>query len=264
MPSTTTSPTSSSRPLRGISIGFSISESEDLADYGLDPGHINTVTVELCRRFIALGAKVVLGHQWRPNGVMESVARFAQNYHGGGESGEGPIIHNYMAWPDRAALTEAERKQLAPIVQIHEGSDEGRGRAEALSSMRRLVAANCDARICLAGKTIQHPGFVHGVIEEAALTLARGNPVYMSRMMGGATAVMIDVLEGRGVTMLEGNLVRTQEYLDQIRRFGLPKLAEACGLTPEDLHALFHSHNLDTLIQLTSRGLLARRRTRSL
>ncbi|HEY3743767.1 MAG TPA: hypothetical protein VGL53_28175 [Bryobacteraceae bacterium] len=249
------------RPLQGISIGFSISESEDLADYGLDPSHINTVTLELCRRFIALGAKVVLGHQWRPNGVMESVARFAQNYHGGSESGIGPIIHNYMAWPDRAALTDAERKQLEPIVQIHEGSDEGRGRAEALSSMRSLVAYNCNARICIAGKKKQDSGLVHGVIEEAALTLARGNPVYMSSMMGGATAVMIDRLEGREGTPLEGgDMSRTNQYLDQIRQFGATRLAQLCGLTPDDLHTLFHSHNLDTLIQLTSRCLLARPR----
>lgn len=78
--------TMSNRPLRELAIGLSISESEGLPDRGPKRGDINTVTVELCRRFVALGAQVVLGHQWRPQGVMESVARFAQAYQG--EAGE--------------------------------------------------------------------------------------------------------------------------------------------------------------------------------
>jgi hypothetical protein len=92
------------RPLAGAVIGISISEPEggDLNQHGFTPGDINAVTVELCRRFVSLGASIALGHQWRPRGVMESVARFAHAYQGDESI---PIIHNFLAWPDRAALS---------------------------------------------------------------------------------------------------------------------------------------------------------------
>lgn len=252
------------RPLNGLKIGCSISISEDLDRYGLKPDDINTVTVDLCRRFVGLGAQVVLGHQWRPNGVMEAVARFAQAYHG--ESTEGHIIHNYMAWPDRAALSETDRTQLRPLVDIRELTDHQDDRAEALRAMREQVADLCDARICLAGKMYQKPEFVHGVIEEVALTLRLGRPVYMSKMMGGSTAVMIDVIRGRldpdqarirlNKGERAGNWERTQSYLQEIREFGASRLADACELGVDGLDALFDSHNLDTVVQLTSRGLM--------
>jgi hypothetical protein len=42
---------------------MSISDAEDLASTGFTPNGINLVPVELCRRLVALGAQVVLGHQ---------------------------------------------------------------------------------------------------------------------------------------------------------------------------------------------------------
>lgn len=53
----------------------------------------------------------------------------------------------------------------------------------------------------------------------------------------------------------EGDWHRTEEYLTRIRQFGLSRLADVCGLSREKLKALFNSHNLDTFVQLTSRGL---------
>src|SRR5512132_1974830 len=107
------------RPLAGLCIGISISKGDDLtAKYGLTEEDISVVTVELCRRLVGLGAQVALGHQWRPKGIMDQVAHFARGYQWEVSSRDVPIIHNFLAWPDRAALSETDRKELGGLVHI--------------------------------------------------------------------------------------------------------------------------------------------------
>jgi hypothetical protein len=161
------------RPLEGMAVGISISEAEDLASTGFTPDDINLVTVELCRRLVALGAQVVLGHQWRPGGIMEQVTSFAQAYHmESGGSGQ-PIVHNVMAWPDRASLSDYDREQLHDLVRIYEPA-EPLGRVEALTAMRQQITHIASARICLSGKMASYTGSMPGVIEEAFFSIDQG------------------------------------------------------------------------------------------
>jgi hypothetical protein len=262
-----------SRPLSGIKIAISISEAENLSDFGFtgDDRHspINLVTVELCHRLVALGAQVVLGHQWRPNGVMEAVSLFAQAYQWEAGASKEPIIYNFLAWPDRAALSEGDRKQLGSLVAIDEGeepssSPELEPRIMALREMRKKMAVTADARICLSGKLHQpDKRFVSGPLEEAALMIMQEKPVYLSRMMGGAAALLIDLLRGENAdprqASIVGDAVTTEYYLSWFRRpASLEELTEFCGLDPDELNELFEAQNLDTVIQLTSRGIAKR------
>jgi hypothetical protein len=253
-----------SRPLNGVAIGISISESEDLASLGLNDADVNRVTVELCRRFVALGAQIILGHQWRPRGVMEAVARFAQAYQ---SETKNPIIHNFLAWPDRAALSETDRNQLQKLVAIHEEDTAPeprmgeRERVAALRCMRKQMTDANHVRICLSGKAIQPDGFVPGVIEEAALTLRADKPLYMSRMMGGTTCLLIDVLRKRKTVWEAFPSKMPIEYLECFESLKRSDLEERCWLKSGELDELFDAQNLDTIVQLTSRGL--RRQARS-
>jgi hypothetical protein len=246
------------RPLAGLAIGISISESEDIALYGFEPVDITMVTVEISRRLISLGAQIVLGHQWRPRGVMESIVRFAQAYQ---SESPLPIIRNFMAWPDKAALSQSDRRNISSLVEIVEGEECQNDRTSALLEMRSKIAHIAHARICLSGKFHQKTGFNHGVIEEIALTLKLGRPVYLSRMMGGSTNAVIDILEERysSVSSLNDPSEQTMKYLAQIRDVGVKRFAALCGLQTTDLLELFNAHNVDTIIQLTSRGLMNRR-----
>ncbi len=253
------------RPLTGFVIGISISGGEDLARHGLTKQDINHVTVELCRRLVALGAQIVLGHQWRPRGIMEAVARFAQVYQ---SETPDPIIHNFLAWPDRAALSETDRRQLRDLVAIHEEktapvAENIDQRTFALRDMRRRMTDANHARLCLSGrvreKALPRPGFVPGVIEESALTLIERKPLYMSRMMGGATARLIDVLQRKTTVAKAFPHEMPSQYRDRFESLERSELASWCGLTYPELDELFDAQNLDTIVQLTSRGLLQRR-----
>lgn len=106
------------RPLEGCRVGISISESEELATFGLTPDAINIVTVDLARRIMALGGSVLLGHDWRTGGVMEAVARFAISYAGQNASPEQPLIINYLAEPDRPNLSAADRITFETIASL--------------------------------------------------------------------------------------------------------------------------------------------------
>jgi hypothetical protein len=254
------------RPLADITIGISISEAEspELSALGLTSADVNDVTVELCRRLVSLGARVVLGHQWRPSGVMESVAKFAQVYQ---PESTDPIIHNYLAYPDRAALSAQDRQRLSGVVAIHDGEDrEALPRPAALRRMREQVSKIVNARIALGGKISQPEGFLPGVIEETALTIGHGSPVYVSGMMGGTSALLTRFFRGQRNVFASiadrfeprcvewTNSPAFQRVLDPLADFGVLRLARHCGLEPAELEELFDANNVDTVLQLTTKG----------
>lgn len=248
------------RPLSEFAIGISISEAEDLHTLGFTASDLNRITVELCRRFVALGAQIVLGHQWRPRGIMEAVTRFAQAYQ---SEHNGAIISNFLAWPDRAALSPKDREQLQGLLAIHEvqerpKTEAGTSRVGALREMRRKMAIENHARICLSGRLGEPEGFTFGVLEEAALTLELNKPVYFSRMMGGTSTLMIEALQtGRPPgSLLRAHSPEHNKYVELIAGLGEKKLATLCGLTQPELHEVFEAENVDTLIHLSSRGLM--------
>jgi hypothetical protein len=250
------------RPLSGCILGISISESEDMRKHGFRPDEINSITLELCRRFVALGASVVLGHQWRPNGVMDSVTRFARAYIGEADR-QDPIIQNFLAWPDRAALSEIDRKDLESkaLVRIHEQQEPSTTRPGALLAMRRDMAKLTHARLCLAGKLAQPgPEYASGVLEEAALCCERNKPVFFTSMLGGMSATMVQVSEQRlrrppadHVPLPPvGNEV-TQNYLRMVT--DVTRHIHLTNLDVEKLRALWHAENLDTIVHVVASGL---------
>ena len=247
------------RLLNGRVVGVSISAAEDFTRrHGLEGTAINTITVELCRRLISLGGRVALGHKWRPNGVMDAVSRFASAYHGPSSN---PIILNFLAYPDRAALSEQDRENLRRLVAIHDDQPKTDDRPAALRLMREQMAEITHARICLGGPvTPQEDSSVPGIVEEAVLTLQRGKPVYFSNMLGGVTEVMIATLIDRRVPAWEtmgGDHAKTKQYWEYLASFGNWNLAKLCGLEEEgELERLFNSQNVDTVLQLTCRGLM--------
>jgi hypothetical protein len=256
------------RPLEGIAVGISISEAEDLGDRGFKPSDIPRVTVELCRQLVTLGAQVVLGHQWRPGGIMEQITRLAQAYRV--ESGvlQQPIVHNVLAWPDKAALSDHEREQLKDLVKIYE-PDLPQGRAEAITAMRQQITDIAKARICLSGKRESYNGSMPGVIEEALLSMRKKQPVYVSAMMGGAAASLIECIRGR--LELGAVLPHADRVGPEIRRYfqagagteNEKAFAKLCRLYPNELAELFEAQTLETIVQLSVRGMSRLNRTLS-
>ena len=66
-----------SRPLQDCAVGISISESEDSSDRGFPRWQVNRATVQTAAALLGQGAGVVFGHDWREDGVMDAIYRFA-------------------------------------------------------------------------------------------------------------------------------------------------------------------------------------------
>jgi hypothetical protein len=215
------------RPLEGRRIGISISESDDLPALGLSKEIVNELTVDLARRIIALGASVVLGHNWRTGGVMEAVSRFTLSYKSQSGTAEQPLIFNYLALPDEPSLSESDRKELDSVVSIgtvrwtdcepdifRAFSDVSRPiefgmhckrmivdlaksqghdirRALDLTAMRFRLTQKCNIRLVIGGRTTGYQGFAPGIIEEAWWTALFGMKLVVCSAMGGAAGAIL-------------------------------------------------------------------------
>src|SRR4051812_10626969 len=102
------------RPLSGCAVGISISETQDLTGQHFDAYEVNRCVALLAETLLGNGARLVFGHDWRPNGVMMAVAEFAMRYSGTSSrspaevpNGEAPIV-SLVAPPDLPFLREAQ------------------------------------------------------------------------------------------------------------------------------------------------------------
>jgi len=213
------------RPLAGIAVGLSISESEDSTAHGFPSWQVNRVTLQVVSALFGQGAAVVFGHDWRDDGVMEAVHGFALQMQPAAvgsvtETGASaqPLLQNVLPWPDQPRLSaddlerlrttlRVERAGLPPeLVQVG-AAVESRGvtagpvysylRARGLTHLRRQLNKRCHARICLGGRRGGSSGRYPGVIEEALLAANDHKPLYLAGLLGGATAQIIDAIECR-------------------------------------------------------------------
>ncbi|HVR46905.1 MAG TPA: hypothetical protein VMT95_09785 [Candidatus Binatia bacterium] len=213
----------STRPLAGMSINLSVSESLDSAERGFPTWQVNRVSLQLVSALFGQGMTVVFGHDWRQDGVMEAMLSFAQQMRapvGLSEDdarvlGE-PMLRNILAWPDVPSLSADDIDALSPTLQIEgpvlpedlrEEAQRVSGmtatsefkyvRARALTYLRRRLTGECTARLCLGGRLSGSQGFLPGVLEEAVLSLDSHRPLYMSDLFGGASQEIIWAIEGK-------------------------------------------------------------------
>jgi hypothetical protein len=204
------------RTLDGIAVGISISESSDPHDVGFDSDQVNRITVRLIQALLGQGACVVLGHDWRPGGVMNAVLDAAREYgHEWAERGpESPVLVNLVPWPDQPLMSADERRRWSDVLEVEEAgmpaecspsrvpTDEEELRhlrGVALSHLRKRLVERTQARICVGGRTRGFSGRLPGIVEEAGLAIAAGQPIYLSGLLGGASAALAGVL-GSGAT----------------------------------------------------------------
>jgi hypothetical protein len=100
-----------------------------------------------------------------------------------------------------------------------------------------------------------------GLIEEAFLSMRKEQPVYISAMMGGAAATLIKCI--RGSLEIDAVLRRSDQVPPSVRHYfyhtpereNEAAFARLCRLYPNELAELFRAQNLDTIIQLSTRGM---------
>jgi hypothetical protein len=218
------------RSLLHKQINISISEhNRDLKRLGLTKHELNGFVVQMAQALIANEAIVALGHDWRDDGVLREIYRFAEQHQDvvlADEERSG-LIRNYAFWGMKSGLGDRERRHLRGILDIVDcdGPDDlrlkkyksllevpdelhGYALARALSNMRRTMTNNVFARVCLGGRDmdLEHPekgpsGRCPGVVEEALLSCLRDKPLYLSALLGGVTEQVINAIEGRDASL---------------------------------------------------------------
>jgi hypothetical protein len=251
------------RPLVGLAVGLSISESEDSRRRGFPSEQVNHVTVHVTRALLGQGATTVFGHDWREDGVMDAIHTVAREMQPVREdpasaSKEGqppiePLLQNVLPWPDPFSLPEGVRKELECSLRIERAglpksliefehlsperarqeSDYDYLRARALTHLRRRLEEQTTARICIGGRQQKSQGRYPGVIEEALLSLSARRPLFLVGMLGGATGRLIDAVKGE-----QFQPPWFEEASMAARYHTFPYKAESTGDIPEDLEVL--------------------------
>lgn len=306
-----------SRLLRDWVIGISVSEGPDLAKLGFAEEDVNRAIVRLSERLLSAGARLIFGHDWRPNGVMDAVCRFAATFRPP-DYDTGCLqaaITNLLPWPDTTQLDAGRRSDLEQrcILRIREidcpenpwkrtpdslerksalkatdepikATDYDLARAIGLTKLRQMLAEVGNARICLGGKyegakverkTLPQ-GFYAGVIEEAycAVSAAAPQPLYVSKLFGGASARLAEYLESpanRAIFQPLGYQRRRiaevdkrvrKQFLSQVvdlsAQFDAQKIQQNSGLFADEWKTLLNAKSIDVFATLVSTGLARR------
>jgi len=282
-----------SRLLEGWVIGVSVSISEDLAHWGCSTEDVNRTTVRLSEAFLAAGARLAFGHDWRPDGVMDAICRLAVKYQPPDTSITEPLIHNFLPWPQRPAMNsdlrrELEQRRVLKVDSLDipscdwQSPDDPLAKAIALSHLRRELARHTDARVCLGGKTGRGSGdpplgFYAGVIEEAYQSAEADKPVFVARFLGGASARLAAFLEdpsqcGAAREVLEALPARASQYetvasrqqasgaalvppRDLSQGLSPKRLQDLSGLPPDEWRDALNAPDVEAFATLVIRGL---------
>lgn len=271
------------RRLENCQIMMSMSDSPDLGALALGKQHVQEAVKEVARHLLANGATLAYGGDLRKGGFTRLLFDMALTYNqtASSDGGRAKII-NYLAssaWEKEGAKAEVElkiRRQYRgaakpkclprpndvrdPITQeLYRPSESD---AAALTDMRQRIVAESHALICLGGKVTGYAGRFPGVLEEIALSLMAGRPVYLLGGFGGATADATRAILGTSPIAPDARRLDEdyrpdyREIIDIIHKFegNLP----ANGLSPEENSELAGAVDIQVLIPLLLRGLRQR------
>jgi hypothetical protein len=214
------------RPLAGLVVNLSISQSDDTLKHGYPAWQVNRVTLQFVAALFGQGASVIFGHDWREDGVMQTVHGFALQMQAPvpltaeAAQAEGqPLMRNLLPWPDTPRLTQEEQEQLSTALKVETaglpeqlrpfdaevraaGPADPRYaylRARGLTYLRHRLTDLCHARVCLGGPRSGSQGRYPGLVEEALLAVQQNTPLYLASLLGGASEQIVAAVEGTGM-----------------------------------------------------------------
>jgi len=213
-------------------VNISISESVvDFPRLGINMQTVHDFTVNIAQAIMANEGIVVLGHDWRDDGIMQEMVRFAEEHQDViiNEDDREGMIENHAFWGSKVSLQDHQQKQLKGLIDIVKGEkpsdpilkpyDKLIGGnippelflytfARSLTVMREQMTADCIARICLGGKDMDpdNPkdapkGRCPGVVEEAYMSCIVGQPLYISAILGGVSEQITLALDGKEASL---------------------------------------------------------------
>lgn len=211
------------RPLSGMVVNLSISESDDTLKHGYPAWQVNRVSLQFVAALFGQGVAVIFGHDWREDGVMEAVHGFALQMQppvplsAEAAQAEGqPLMRNLLPWPDVPRLSHDEQEQLSVTLTVESsglpeelqqfaGEARSRGpgtslysylRARGLTFLRHRLTDLCHARLCVGGPRSGSQGRYPGLVEEALIAMQQNKPLYLAGLLGGASEQLVAAVEG--------------------------------------------------------------------
>ena len=261
-------------PLGQFSIGFSISESPDMAPRGLGKEHLNDAMAELARYCLALGARLVYGGDLRKDGFTRILFELVIRHRRDADIGDTrPAIKNYLPYPAVLVTPVAEifelQKELLGVAEIicldkdgvqisnKDLSDFSTASlipsdvSSSLSAMRATVEKVCDARIVLGGRVSGFQGAMPGVAQETLLAIHEKKPVFI---LGGFGGCAQDIAEN--LSLIEVKKDRAREWDGRNKFSGLCSQDLRNGLNSTDNMRLATTVHIEEAVALVLRGLL--------
>ncbi len=251
-------------------VALSTSESPDMAVFGLSEGHLSQVVAEFTIYLLSSGMNLAYGGDLRSGGFTKLLFELVRRYR---QSEETNIrITDYLAWPVHISMAVSDLNELddelwgfAQLVLVgHEG---GRISMEArktmpsrepnddewsvgLTSMRRIMHDETDARIVLGGRVEDHKGAMPGIAEEVLLSLESGQPTFLIGCFGGCTR---DIAETIGLVDVWAGSRSVWVGRLQFECYGPESLHN--GLSIEENRILAHTPHIDQAVTLVLKGL---------
>ena len=249
-----------------------MSPSVEAERLGYDERQINRIVIRMAQYFLDRDMRIIFGHDWREDGVMQAVADFAgvvagraealadpdESMHGLQAPTDGPIARMVNVVPARreelsGAALAAERdsggvlsvvaagdmevafwKQRGSELKAH-GWVTTDGRESELTRLRHCLTVMLDpgCRVCLGGRTEGYQGREPGVMEEARLALTYRKPLYLMGGFGGATRL----------------------FGEDAEYGGEPYWKAQNGLSGSEKQELFETTDVEWALGLISRGI---------
>lgn len=228
-------------------VGVSISESaeDELVALGLSAMHLRHTFIEVVRHVLAAGWSVAYGGDLRRAGYTEALFDLVRTYEHPGLAGRERVIA-YLAWPlwvGRTVDDDAELANVATLVRcpappgapetlppLAEGTGEDLLlRSLGLTRMREQMNVAIGARVVLGGRVTGQVGLLPGVLEEAALAVEVGRPLFVAGGFGGCGRAVVAALQGDRPEEL-----RVDHQLQHTPRYDeLLQAAREHGVTPD-------------------------------
>jgi hypothetical protein len=249
------------RSLDGKLIALSMSESSDIARWGMDELHQTQTMLELSRYLLIRGASLAYGGHLGDAGYTQRLFELVRTHNR--RDGAEPFqrIVDHYGWPLPALSTSqrAELKAVATILPIARPADVDeslhpdltaeiaaffpptkspahrfawcRGMTEMRAFQADRSRSNVIARIVLGGtfeKTVKaaadgstkeswYFGRMPGVLEEVLLSIKAGQPVFLIGAFGGATKLVIDLLQEIGHPAASWDVQKQAPFADETR-----------------------------------------------
>ena len=255
-------------------VAVSTSESPDMAVLGLSDEHLCDAMAEIARHVLNFGSRLVYGGDLRQHGFSELLFEIAARHHPVVDPVEQHLgVTNYLAWPVHIGMSmgriEATIEALAgtaelvctdmngePLSMPQRRQLESRQATEAewstgLTTMRKHMLANTDARIVLGGRIDQYRGAMPGIAEEALLSLQGGQPLFVIGGFGGCARDIAESLQLVGQQVFGHRVWRGREQLEGYSAADLNN-----GLSDDDNATLARTPHIDQAVALILRGLL--------